>query len=89
MAGAERLPDERWGGDGSKPGIVLCAGACGEGGEGGEGGGGVFLDDDNIPSPDWQEVAVGAFAGRPETGVTGGKVEACWEVVAEFELAIC
>ncbi len=55
-----------------------------------------FLDDDNIPSPDWLEVAVGAFARRSEAGVIGGKVEACWEAeptplaeaVAEFALAI-
>jgi len=55
-----------------------------------------FVDDDNVPSPDWLELAVGAFARRVNAGVIGGKVEACWEAaptplaeaVAGFALAI-
>jgi glycosyltransferase involved in cell wall biosynthesis len=56
-----------------------------------------FLDDDNIPAPNWVEMAVQAFAARPRAGVVGGKVLARWETkptplaeaVAPFALAIC
>lgn len=56
-----------------------------------------FLDDDNIPDPDFVAAAIRAFAQRPKAGVIGGKVVARWEVeptplvqtVAPFALAIC
>jgi glycosyltransferase involved in cell wall biosynthesis len=56
-----------------------------------------FLDDDNIPAPDFVAVAIRSFAERPQAGVIGGKVLPRWEVpptplaeaVAPFALAIC
>lgn len=56
-----------------------------------------FLDDDNIPAPEWVESVVRAFFIRPKAGVIGGKVLPRWEVaptplaeaVAPFALAIC
>jgi len=56
-----------------------------------------FLDDDNIPAPDFAECVVRAFANRPSVGAMGGKVLAVWETppsplalaVQNFALAIC
>ena len=56
-----------------------------------------FLDDDNIPAPDWLQMAVQTFAARPKAGVIGGRVLPRWETqptplaaaVAPFALAIC
>jgi glycosyltransferase involved in cell wall biosynthesis len=56
-----------------------------------------FLDDDNLPSPDFVAQAVEAFRSRPRAGAVGGRVLAQWEVpptplaeaVAPFALAIC
>jgi len=56
-----------------------------------------FLDDDNIPAPDFITAAVRAFEERPKAGVIGGKVLPRWEnpptplaqAVAPFALAIC
>ena len=56
-----------------------------------------FLDDDNIPAPDFVAAAIQAFAERPRVGVIGGKVLPRWETkptplaeaVAPFALAIC
>jgi glycosyltransferase involved in cell wall biosynthesis len=56
-----------------------------------------FLDDDNIPAPDFVAAAIQAFAERPRAGVIGGKVLPRWETqptplaeaVAPFALAIC
>jgi GT2 family glycosyltransferase len=56
-----------------------------------------FLDDDNIPAPDFVAAARQAFAERPRAGVIGGKVLPRWETnptplaeaVAPFALAIC
>lgn len=55
-----------------------------------------FLDDDNIPSPDFVSSAVQAFMDHPKAGVIGGKVLPHWETeptplakaVAPFALAI-
>ncbi len=56
-----------------------------------------FLDDDNIPAPDFVAAALQAFADRPQAGVIGGKVLPRWETkptplaeaAAPFALAIC
>ena len=56
-----------------------------------------FLDDDNLPNPDYIEKAIAAFKTKPKAGVIGGKVLAQWEAkptalaekVAPFALAIC
>ena len=56
-----------------------------------------FLDDDNIPAPEFVEAAVLAFVQHPKAGVLGGKVLPRWETlptplseaVASFALAIC
>jgi glycosyltransferase involved in cell wall biosynthesis len=56
-----------------------------------------FLDDDNIPAPNFVAAAVQAFAEHPKAGVIGGKVLPRWETqptplaeaVAPFALAIC
>jgi glycosyltransferase involved in cell wall biosynthesis len=56
-----------------------------------------FLDDDNIPAPDFVAAAIQAFAGRPQAGVIGGKVIPVWTAkptalalaVQNFALAIC
>jgi hypothetical protein len=56
-----------------------------------------FLDDDNIPAPDFVASAVGAFARRRRAFAIGGKVNAVWEqepsplalAVQHFALAIC
>jgi len=56
-----------------------------------------FLDDDNIPAPDFIDAAVQAFADRPKAGVLGGKVLPVWAIkptplalaVKHFALAIC
>ncbi len=56
-----------------------------------------FLDDDNIPDPDFVTQAIRAFKERPRAGCLGGKVIAKWEcsptplaeAVADFALAIC
>ncbi len=56
-----------------------------------------FLDDDNIPAPDFVATVIQAFSERPQAGVIGGKVLPRWEVkptplaeaVAPFALAIC
>jgi glycosyltransferase involved in cell wall biosynthesis len=56
-----------------------------------------FLDDDNIPAPNFVAAAIQAFAERPRAGVIGGKVRPRWETkptslaeaVAPFALAIC
>jgi hypothetical protein len=56
-----------------------------------------FLDDDNIPEPDFVKNAIQAFEKYPQAGVIGGKVLPRWEAtptplaeaVAPFALAIC
>jgi glycosyltransferase involved in cell wall biosynthesis len=56
-----------------------------------------FLDDDNIPAPDFVAGAILAFAERPVAGALGGKVLPVWEMppnalalaVQNFALAIC
>ena len=56
-----------------------------------------FLDDDNIPAPDFVAAAVQAFAARPSVGALGGKVVPVWAkpptplalAVQGFVLAIC
>jgi glycosyltransferase involved in cell wall biosynthesis len=56
-----------------------------------------FLDDDNIPAPDFVSAVIEAFEKRSKAGVIGGKVLARWETeptplalaVAPFALAIC
>jgi len=56
-----------------------------------------FLDDDNIPQPNFVSSAILAFGKRPKAGVIGGKVCPRWEakptplneIVAPFALAIC
>ena len=56
-----------------------------------------FLDDDNIPAPDFVAAVIQAFSERPRAGVIGGKVLPRWETkptplaeaVAPFALAIC
>ena len=55
-----------------------------------------FLDDDNIPEPEWLERVVQAFASREKAGVIGGRVLPRWvepptalaEAVCGFALAI-
>ena len=57
----------------------------------------VFLDDDNVPAPNFVANVIQAFAEFPRAGVIGGKFLPCWEVkptalaeaVAPFALAIC
>ncbi|HWY29861.1 MAG TPA: glycosyltransferase [Candidatus Acidoferrum sp.] len=56
-----------------------------------------FLDDDNIPAPDFVACAIRAFDSRPAAGAIGGKIMAVWETpptalalaVQGFALAIC
>jgi glycosyltransferase involved in cell wall biosynthesis len=56
-----------------------------------------FLDDDNIPAPDFLAAVIQAFSERSRAGVIGGKVLPRWETkptplaeaVAPFALAIC
>jgi len=56
-----------------------------------------FLDDDNIPAPDFVAGAIMAFADRPAVGALGGKILPVWETppnvlalaVQHFALAIC
>jgi cellulose synthase/poly-beta-1,6-N-acetylglucosamine synthase-like glycosyltransferase len=56
-----------------------------------------FLDDDNIPEPDFVTQAIRAFKAHPHAGCLGGKVIPRWEctptplaeAVADFVLAIC
>jgi glycosyltransferase involved in cell wall biosynthesis len=56
-----------------------------------------FLDDDNIPAPDFVKNAIQAFKEHPQAGSLGGKVIPQWEspptplaiAVADFALAIC
>ena len=56
-----------------------------------------FLDDDNIPEPDFVSNAIRIFKTRPKAGAVGGKVLADWETppnplalaVQDFALAIC
>ncbi len=56
-----------------------------------------FLDDDNIPAPDFVAGAIRAFADRPAVGALGGKILPVWETppnalalaVQHFALAIC
>ncbi len=56
-----------------------------------------FLDDDNIPAPDFVKNAVQAFRDYPRAGALGGKVLPVWETtpsalalaVQDFALAIC
>jgi len=56
-----------------------------------------FLDDDNIPAPDFIAAVGQAFAERPQAAVIGGKVLPRWETkptplaeaVAPFALALC
>jgi glycosyltransferase involved in cell wall biosynthesis len=56
-----------------------------------------FLDDDNIPAPDFVACAIRAFDSRPAAGAIGGKIMAAWETpptalalaVQSFALAIC
>lgn len=56
----------------------------------------AYLDDDNIPDPDFVEHAIAIMARHPEAGIAGGKVLAQWlgtptalgEAVAPFALAI-
>ena len=38
----------------------------------------VFVDDDNIPAPDYVERALDIMKSHPEAGVVGGRVEADW-----------
>ena len=56
-----------------------------------------FLDDDNIPEPDFVTQTIRAFKEHPRAGCLGGKVIPKWEssptplveAVADFALAIC
>jgi glycosyltransferase involved in cell wall biosynthesis len=56
-----------------------------------------FLDDDNIPEPDFVKNAVQAFRDHPRAGALGGRVLPVWETtpsalalaVQDFALAIC
>lgn len=56
----------------------------------------AYLDDDNIPAPDYVENAIAVMRHYPETGIAGGKVLAQWlgaptplgEAAASFALAI-
>jgi glycosyltransferase involved in cell wall biosynthesis len=56
-----------------------------------------FLDDDNVPAPDFVARAIRAFADRPTVGALGGKILPVWETppndlalaVQDFALAIC
>jgi glycosyltransferase involved in cell wall biosynthesis len=56
-----------------------------------------FLDDDNIPAPDFVKNAIQAFKKLPQAGALGGKVLPVWEsmpsalalAVQDFALAIC
>lgn len=56
----------------------------------------AFLDDDNIPAPDFVECAMTVMARHPEAGIAGGKVLVEWlgtptalgQAVAPFALAI-
>jgi glycosyltransferase involved in cell wall biosynthesis len=56
-----------------------------------------FLDDDNIPEPDFVRNAIQAFGEHPKAGLIGGKVAPRWEcdptplalAVADYALAIC
>lgn len=56
-----------------------------------------FLDDDNIPGPDFVTQTIRAFKEHPHAGCLGGKVIPRWEssptplaeAVADFALAIC
>jgi len=55
-----------------------------------------FLDDDNLPNPDYVATALRIFAEHPKTGSVGGKIKAEWEVeptplvraVEQYALAI-
>ena len=57
----------------------------------------LFVDDDNIPAPDYVAQALAIMARHPEAGVVGGRVEADWlgeptplgRAVAGFALAVC
>jgi glycosyltransferase involved in cell wall biosynthesis len=57
----------------------------------------VFLDDDNIPAPDYIERLRDILRQHPRVGVMGGRVEAEWlgeptalgKAVANFALAVC
>jgi glycosyltransferase involved in cell wall biosynthesis len=57
----------------------------------------VFLDDDNIPAPDYIERLGEILLAHPRAGVLGGRVEAEWlgeptplgRAVASFALAVC
>jgi glycosyltransferase involved in cell wall biosynthesis len=57
----------------------------------------AFLDDDNIPRPDYVERLLEVLARHPHVGVVGGKVTPEWlgeptplgQAVASFALAIC
>lgn len=57
----------------------------------------AFLDDDNIPAPDYISRALDVLRRHPEAGVIGGRVYADWvgepsplgRAVADFALAIC
>lgn len=57
----------------------------------------AFLDDDNIPYPDYLEKLLAVLDRHPNVGVVGGKVEPEWlgeptalgQAVANFALAIC
>ena len=56
-----------------------------------------FLDDDNIPNPEFVANTVQAFLAHPRAGALGGKVLPVWETppsalaqaVQDFALAIC
>jgi glycosyltransferase involved in cell wall biosynthesis len=56
-----------------------------------------FLDDDNIPAPDFVKNAIQAFGEHTKAGMIGGKVTPRWEcnptplalAVANYALAIC
>jgi glycosyltransferase involved in cell wall biosynthesis len=56
-----------------------------------------FLDDDNIPAPDFVKNTILAFQEHPQAGALGGKVLPVWEstpsalalAVQDFALAIC
>ncbi len=57
----------------------------------------AFLDDDNIPAPDYVDALLRAVAEHPRAGVWGGKVRAEWigeptalgRAIASFALAVC
>lgn len=57
----------------------------------------AFLDDDNIPYPDYLERLLAVLERHPQVGIVGGKVEPAWvgeptplgQAVANFALAIC